>query len=97
MAIPTPPVHRTTHHEHHQAADAGDLPRHAPHRQVVFEEDLKTKNDCPGRSICSPSVAAVATESCAQPADCPGMLQYCDVEDGLCKFGRRKEGGDYSA
>jgi len=27
------------------------------------------------------------SEGCLEPADCPGMEQYCDLEDGQCKFG----------
>jgi len=27
------------------------------------------------------------TDGCLEPADCPGMEQYCDLEDGQCKFG----------
>merc|ERR1719201_683091 len=29
----------------------------------------------------------VKSEGCLEPADCPGMQQYCDLEDGQCKFG----------
>jgi len=31
----------------------------------------------------------VRGEGCLDPADCPGMEQYCDLEDGQCKFGRK--------
>merc|ERR1712083_210295 len=37
--------------------------------------------------FCLVTSKSVRAEGCQEPADCPGMLQFCDTQDGFCKYG----------